>query len=39
MERLIQLSTPSQLKGLFQRFYGKYVRSLCPRILDDFANI
>jgi hypothetical protein len=25
MERLIQLSTPSQLKGLFQRFYGKYV--------------
>jgi hypothetical protein len=29
MERLIQLSTPSQLKGLFQRFYGKYVRSLC----------
>lgn len=25
MERLIQLSTPSQLKGLFKRFYGKYV--------------
>lgn len=23
MERLIQLSTPSQLKGLFQKFYGK----------------
>jgi hypothetical protein len=39
MERLIQLSTPSQLKGLFQRFYGKYVGSLCPQILDDFANI
>lgn len=26
MERLIQLSTPAQLKGLFQRFYGKYVQ-------------
>lgn len=25
MERLIQLSTQSQLKGLFKRFYGKYV--------------
>lgn len=27
MERLIQLSTPAQLKGLFQRFYGKYVKT------------
>jgi nucleolar protein 9 len=39
MERLIQLSTPSQLKGLFQRFYGKYVLLCRMRDLDVFANI
>lgn len=39
MERLIQLSTPSQLKGLFKKFYGKYVEIHCTQALDDFANI
>ena len=39
MERLIQLSTPSQLKGLFQRFYGKYVLPCRMHSLDVFANI
>lgn len=39
MERLIQLSTPSQLKGLFQKFYGKYVWLYHSQALEDFANI
>ena len=39
MERLIQLSTPSQLKGLFQRFSGKYVRPCRTQRLDAFANL
>lgn len=39
MERLIQLSTPSQLKGLFQRFYGKYVLPCRIKNMEVFANI
>jgi hypothetical protein len=33
MERLIQLSTPAQLKGLFRRFYGKYVQITSKHVL------
>jgi len=39
MERLIQLSTPSQLKGLFQRFYGKYVWPYRKESVYVFANM
>jgi hypothetical protein len=39
MERLVQLSTPSQLKGLFKRFYGKYVGSYRIQGMGIFANI
>ena len=31
MERLIQLSSPSQLKTLFQKFSGKYVETTPPQ--------
>lgn len=39
MERLIQLSTPAQLKGLFRHFYGKYVYSPIPGSRGQFADI
>ena len=39
MERLIQLSTPSQLKGLFKKFYGKYVRIFYKQTRQAFADV